>query len=70
MAEVKVYYDKAGNTLTVWFAEPTAEYISEETGEEVVLIKNRQGNIIGFERLNFHIPDTETLRLSFETAIA
>ena len=31
MAEVKVYYDQEGNTLTVWFGQPTDEYECEET---------------------------------------
>ena len=35
MAEVKIYYDKQGNTLTVWFGNPQEEYICEETGDEV-----------------------------------
>lgn len=39
MAQVKVYYDKEGNTLTVWFSDPEEEYVCEETGEEVVLVK-------------------------------
>ena len=30
MAQVKVYYDKVGNTLTVWFDDPKEEYICEE----------------------------------------
>ena len=37
MAEVKVFYDKVGNTLTVWFADPRQEHVSEETGDEVRL---------------------------------
>jgi hypothetical protein len=41
MAEVNVYYDPAGRTLTVWFGRPQAEYVCEETGEEVVLMKDR-----------------------------
>ena len=53
MAQVKVFYDKKGNTLTVWFADPQDEYVCEETGDEVVLIKNKSGRVIGFERLNF-----------------
>ena len=27
MAEVKVFYDKAGNTLTVWFTDPALEHV-------------------------------------------
>ncbi len=34
MAEVKVYYDKLGNTLTVWFGNPNEEYVCEETDDE------------------------------------
>ena len=53
MAQVKLYYDKVGNTLTVWFGESQDEYICEETGNEVVLMKNKSGQVIGFEKLNY-----------------
>ena len=67
MGQVKVFYDRAGNTLTVWFGEPQAEFICEETGHEVVLIKDRAGRVIGFEKLNFSVPAPEQLRITFET---
>ena len=43
MIEVKVYYGREGNTLTVWFGDPAdealavsqREYVAEETGEEL-----------------------------------
>jgi hypothetical protein len=66
MAKVKVYYDKIGNTLTVWFDEPQEEYVCEETGEEVVLMKNKVGRVIGFEKLNFTVAGTEQLQIAFE----
>ena len=47
-----MFYDKAGNTLTVWFADPNLEHVSEETGDEVVLMKESSGKVIGFEKLN------------------
>jgi hypothetical protein len=43
MAQVKLFYDHAGNTLTVWFDNPQDEYICEETGDEVVLMKDKSG---------------------------
>ena len=67
MADIKVYFDKEGNTLTVWFGDPKDEYISEETGEEVILMKNKSGQVIGFEKLNFLIPQDERMRVAFET---
>ena len=70
MAEVKVFYDKVGNTLTVWFADPNLEHVCEETGDEVVLMKDRLGRVIGFEKLNFTAANPDLLRLSFETAPA
>ena len=53
MEKIRVYYDTKGNTLNVWFDDPKKESISEETGEEVILAKNKQGKVIGFEKLNF-----------------
>jgi hypothetical protein len=70
MAQVKVFYDQTGNTLTVWFGNPQDEYISEETGEEVILMKDKDGRVIGFEKLNFTVAKPESLRVAFETVAA
>ena len=66
MAQVKVYYDKEGNTLTVWFGDSQNEYICEETGDEVVLMKNKFGQVIGFEKLNYSLSKREPLNVTFE----
>ena len=70
MAEVKVLYDREGKTLTVWFTDAREEYLCEETGDEVILIKDASGRVIGFEKLNFSVADPEMLRVAFETAPA
>jgi uncharacterized protein YuzE len=67
MAQVKVYYDQAGKTLTVWFGDPQDEFVSEETGDEVILMKDKAGNVIGFEKLNFAVVHPDDLRIAFET---
>jgi hypothetical protein len=67
MAQIKVFYDQTGNTLTVWFGNPQDEYVCEETGEEIVLMKNRAGEVIGFEKLNFVISKLEHIQVAFET---
>jgi uncharacterized protein YuzE len=67
MARVKVYFDCQGNTLTVWFGEPRDEYVCEETGDEVVLMKDQAGKVIGFEKLNF-APDAAPFQVGFEAA--
>jgi len=70
MDEVKVFYDRRGQTLTVWFGDPEEESVCQETGDEIVLIKNAKGVVIGFEKLNFELPAKRSLRLAFETTTA
>ncbi len=53
MDKVRVYYDRKGNSLSVWFDGPKKEHVCEETDDDVVLIKDRRGRVIGFERLNY-----------------
>ncbi|HCG76291.1 MAG: DUF2283 domain-containing protein [bacterium (Candidatus Ratteibacteria) CG_4_10_14_3_um_filter_41_18] len=53
MEKVRVFYDKEGNTLNIWFDEPSLEYICEESGDEVIIVKDKKGRVIGFEKLNF-----------------
>jgi len=69
MAQVKVFHDRAGNTLTVWWGNPQDEYICQETGDEVVLMKDKAGQVIGFERLNLATSASEPLKVSFEAAV-
>ena len=66
-----MFYDREGNTLTVWFGDSSAEYVCEETGDEVILMKDSTGKVIGFEKLNF-LPETNesSIRVAFETIAA
>ena len=70
MAELSVLYDREGRTLTVWFSDRHQEHVCEETGEEVVLMKDAAGRVIGFEKLNFSIPETDRLHVTVETTPA
>jgi len=51
--KLRVYFDRTGNTLSVWFADPKKEHICEEVADDTILVKDRRGNVIGFERLNY-----------------
>jgi len=51
--KVRVYHDRTGNTLSVWFDDPKKEHICEEIGDDMILMKDRRGRVIGFERLNY-----------------
>lgn len=53
MDKVRVYYDRTGNTLTVWFDDPATEVVCQEIGDDVILMKDRRGRVIGLERLNY-----------------
>jgi len=70
MAEIKIHYDRLGGTLTVYFDDPSLESVCEETGEEVILMKDGTGRVIGFEKLNFHLASKEGLRYSIEELVA
>jgi len=52
MDKVRVYWDRTGNTATVWFDDPAKEHVCEEIEDDIVLMKDRRGRVVGFERLN------------------
>ena len=67
MAHVRVIHDLVGETLTVYWKEPSREQVCEETGEGVILIKDRRtGEVIGFERL-YYRPDEAGQVVTVET---
>lgn len=43
MAALRICYDREGKTLTVWFDDPEKEFVAEETGDEIILIKDQGG---------------------------
>ena len=59
MQKIKVIHDAAGHTLTVWLDDPSKESICEETADEVILMKDRGGKIIGFELLHYEPADPD-----------
>ena len=67
MEQIKVLFDREANTLTVWFSDPQNEYECEETGEEVILMKDASGQVIGFEKLNFTKLTKDPVSVAFET---
>ena len=53
MDKILINWDTEGDTLNVWFDDPKLEHSCEETGDEVVLSKDKAGRVIGFEKLNY-----------------
>lgn len=68
MDKIKVIHDAVGHTLTVWFEDPSREHVCEETADEVVLMKDAAGRVIGFELLHYRPAGTEAA-LAVETVI-
>jgi hypothetical protein len=58
MDKIRVIHDPVGQTLTVWWGDPASESICEETADEVVLMKDAQGRVIGCEMLHYQPADT------------
>ena len=71
MEKIKIRFDPTDNTLQVWFAEPqTMAYLSplEAASEsELHLIKNEEGEVIGFEGQFYHLPPGQ-VTVEMETA--
>jgi len=68
MERIKVIHDTIGNTLTVWLGTPQAEYVSTLTDDEVVVMKDRVGRVLGVEVLHCR-PVEPDGRLSLEVSI-
>jgi hypothetical protein len=52
MEQPRAYFDREGITLTAWFDDLKKEVVCEDTDDDVVLMKDRRGRVIGIERLN------------------
>ncbi len=68
MDKIKIIHDVVGHTLTVWFDDPPKESVCEETTEEVVLMKDAKGRVIGFELLHYR-PAAGDSTLTVETVV-
>jgi len=68
MDKIKVIHDTTAHTLTVWTGDPSKEAVCEETSDEVVLMKDAQGHVIGFELLHFN-SEKAGAGLSVETLV-
>ncbi|MBI2340180.1 MAG: DUF2283 domain-containing protein [Deltaproteobacteria bacterium] len=68
MDKIKIVHDTTGNTLTVWLTDPSKEHICEETSDEVIIMKDKNGDVIGFELLHYK-PADKFPGLNVETII-
>jgi hypothetical protein len=57
-----IYFD----VLTVWFGNSQDECICVETGDEVILMKDKSSQVIGFEKINYSLTDSDPLSVAFE----
>ena len=65
MDKVRVYYDAFGKTLTVWLGDPNTEVSCDEADDDTVFMKDADGHIIGFEKLNVTL-DSSSAGLTVE----
>ena len=72
MDKIVINWDTEGNTLNVWFDDPLKEHSCQETGDEIVLSKDIDGRVIGFEKLNYRVSQEQRTsgRLPVEVMVA
>lgn len=68
MDKIKIIHDITSQTLTVWIDDPAKESICKEITDEVVLIKDTRGKVIGFELLHYQ-PADRTAGLAVEAMV-
>jgi hypothetical protein len=68
MERIKVIHDTVGQTLTVWLGDPEQEYVSTMTDDEVIIMKDSSGRVLGFEVLHYR-PTTEGAGLAVEALV-
>lgn len=51
--KIKFFIDPIGNTISVWFKDPKEEVICDVDSEGNILSLDKQGNVFGFEKINF-----------------
>jgi hypothetical protein len=68
MERIKVVHDTVGQTLTIWLGDPQEEYVSTLTDDEVVVMKDRAGRVLGLEMLHYR-PVRPEAGLSVEASI-
>ncbi len=61
-----ITFDPNGNTLTIWFGDPSNEDVSEEVDDEIVLMKDKDGRVIGLEKVFSQALPTQ-VRVQFES---
>ncbi len=66
MAQVKIIFDPSVNSLTVWFDNPSSEDVSTDLDNDVLLMKNKDNEVIGVEKHFFNLPPG-SVQVQFET---
>jgi len=51
----------------VWFDDAEKEFICEETGDEIILKKDKDNRVIGFEKLNLFVGRQENIPVEILT---
>jgi hypothetical protein len=68
MERIRVIHDTIGHTLTIWLGDPKQEYVSTLTDDEVIVMKDREGKVLGFEVLHYQPTELDS-GLSVEAMI-
>ncbi len=67
---IKLVHDSVGETVTVYFDNPEKSDVCEEMGDGIILIKDKDNNVIGFEKLYFKLEENVSPVFQLETNLA
>jgi hypothetical protein len=64
LAEITVFHDVEGQTLTIWFGSREDEFICDHTDSDVIVMEDARGRPLGIEVLNFQPLDDQPLTVT------
>ena len=68
--KIRIFYDKRGETLSVWFDDPKKEVTSQEVGDGTIVSKDKSGRVIGFEKLYVRLAEDKSLSIPIRFSAA
>lgn len=67
MAEIKVYFEKESELLTIFWKNPSANQICSELDNGIIAIKDSEtGELLGIELLSFQPEDKRITGISLQ----
>lgn len=63
---VTISFDPSVNALTVWFGDPATDYTATQVADDLILMRDAEGTVLGMEK-HFFAAAPGSVQVLFET---